>query len=99
MLHRSRLLTLLFAVLVLLSAQAAWAEDPALTGTWEHADGVNTITVVLNADGTGKMDTEPVKWSATGTTLSMTVAGEVIKYTVKLDGDSLTVSGGDLDKP
>ncbi len=99
MLHRSRLLTLLFAICLLLTSRTARAEDPPLAGTWEHADGPNTITVILNADGTGKMDAEAVRWSATGNTLSMTVAGEVIKYTVKLEGDSLTVSGGDLDKP
>src|SRR5262245_14544417 len=78
-----------------LAAQAA----PNLTGTWHAKEQGFTLVLVLNADGTGTFDDEPIKYAVKGGTLSVNDGGEVSNYTFALNGSSLRLSGGDLDQP
>jgi hypothetical protein len=89
-------LTLILALTLPTLAQ----DQPNLTGTWEHK-GANgeTITFTLNPDGSAKIDDEAAKYTVNGNTISVVLAGETIRYTFKLEGDAMTVSGGDLDQP
>jgi hypothetical protein len=87
-------------VMFTLSAMGQDAPPPGVAGTWEHK-GVagETITFILNPDGSAKIDDDAAKYTVAGNTISVVIDGETIRYTFKLEGDAMTVSGGDLDKP
>lgn len=78
-----------------LQAQA----DPRLVGTWECGEGDDKIVLELGADGKGTMDEDPITWRAQGETLEIGIEGEFLAYAIKMEGDKLRVSGGDLDQP
>ena len=83
-------------------ATAALALDRNdVAGTWEYYDPAagETYRFVLNADGTGTVDDEPVTYTVRGNTVRVKTPDDVLEYTVALKGDVLTVSGGDLDEP
>jgi hypothetical protein len=101
MIARLAPLALTLALILPTLAPHATAQDqPNLAGAWEHK-GANgeTITFTLNPDGSAKIDDEAAKYTVSGNTIAVVLAGETIRYTFKLDGDTMTVSGGDLDKP
>jgi hypothetical protein len=81
------------ALVVAAALLAAGAQtDPRLVGRW----GVGDQTIlVLEADGGGRNDEGPVRWSAAGGVLSMTAAdGSADRASYRIDGDTLT-----LDSP
>ena len=76
------------AATMLLSAGAQL--DPGLVGTWNAA---GEPFLVLNADGTGRMEEGPVRWEAAGGVLAVQAAdgsGDRVAY--RLSGDALTLS-------
>ena len=87
-------------LLFIITLSAMGQDAPSIAGTWEHK-GANgeTITFTLNPDGSAKIDDEAAKYTVAGNTISVVIDGETIRYTFKVEGDSMTVSGGDLDKP
>src|SRR5687768_1207836 len=88
--------------LLLAQAHAAFAVDgEQLAGTWEYYDAAagETYRFVLNADGTGTVDDEAVTYTVSGNKVRIKMEDEVLEYAVALKGDTLTVSGGDLDGP
>jgi hypothetical protein len=87
-------LALIAAVALVRPACAA----DAIVGTWEN-QGADRLVVVFEAGGTGKMNGTPIKWSLAGQRLTLVAEGDTHEYSIKLDGDTLTVSGGDLDAP
>lgn len=100
------------ALLVLAFASYAGAQSSQpepLCGTWEWKGGGAAITLTLASDGTGSLDKSAITWTGGGGvtytpegftgTLSITEGANVNKYAWKLLGDSLTLSGGDLDAP
>jgi len=93
--------TRLYLTLVLLFGVApALAQlAPNLTGTWKAKEGDVTVTLVLNADGTGRLDNAKIKYAVRGRTLSIDDSGTVNNYSFELAGNKLTVSGGDLKQP
>ena len=99
----SRYVSSLLAIsLVLHVATCALADlKDDLVGTWEykHAPTGLVLSMTLKADGSGVTDDEPMRWSASGNTLTVVQDGETTRYTVRLDGNSLHASGGDLDEP
>ena len=84
-----------------LGAGVSGADAPNLVGAWEFKDPASgeSSTVVFNADGTGALNSDAVRYAVVGDRIRIVVAGETIEYGFKLDGDALTVSGGDLDRP
>lgn len=91
-----------WAAVILCIAPAALALDRNdIAGTWEYHDPAagETYRFVLNADGTGTVDGEPVTFTVRGNTVRVKTEDDVLEYTVALKGDTLTVSGGDLDEP
>lgn len=90
------------ALVVFFTTNARAADAPAVAGVWEYKDpavAANSITFTLNPDGTGKVDDDAVTYTVTGNTIKIITGGETAAYTFKIDGDTMTVSGGDLDKP
>ena len=104
----SRSITIAGAIALLITALAATGVGagrapvpPVLVGTWEHRDADGEVTrVVLNDDGTGKMDDDSITFTATDDAIDIKVDGEVIRYKYVREADGrITVSGGDLDEP
>jgi hypothetical protein len=91
-----------YFALIVIAAPAFAADPPAVTGVWEYKDpavAANSITFTLNPDGTGKVDDDAVTYTVSGNTIKIVTGGETVAYTFKIDGDTMTVAGGDLDKP
>lgn len=79
----------------------AKAQQGKLQGTWHNNSFGYQMTLILNADGSGEFDGEAITYATQGNKFTMTVVaeGETNVYTYVLEGNSLTVSGGDLDAP
>lgn len=96
-------LTSLLLVSIACHAQigAKAKQSSQLTGIWQNSQFGYQMTLMLNADGTGEFDGEQVKYTAKGGVLSLTITSqqETNNYSYALNGNSLTVSGGDLDQP
>ncbi|MEJ0054808.1 MAG: hypothetical protein WDN75_03645 [Bacteroidota bacterium] len=66
-------------------------------GVWQNNQFGYQMTLMLQPDGTGEFDGEPIKFSTQGNSLSITVGTTITKYVYSLQENSLTLSGGDLD--
>lgn len=90
---------IVMAICVLSLASQAWAaSNTALVGTWNGEFGGEPFQLVLNADGTGRMD-GPIQWQVQGNKLVITEDDGSIAYNFVLKGSKMTVSGGDLEAP
>jgi hypothetical protein len=98
---RHRFIWMLVTALIVVAHGARADLKDDLVGTWEykHPPTGFVLSMTLGADGSGVMDDEPMKWSAAGDTLTVVQDGETQRYTIRLDGNSLHASGGDLDEP
>ncbi len=90
---------LIFAWLLLPGSGLLAQSTPNLTGTWHAKEHGFTMILVLRPDGTGTFDDEAIKYKIIGNKLAITEDGEINNYTFTLKGNSLTLSGGDLDQP
>jgi hypothetical protein len=88
---------LLSLVLMVLTSASVSAQQPSLVGSWQSPDV--GLKVTFNADGTGVLDGAPIKYSVRGTQLIVDEAGTTNIYSFKMDGNLLSVSGGNLDMP
>src|SRR3974377_525428 len=70
-----------------------------LQGTWEAREGALTITLSLGAGGAGKLDGASIKYTVKDNILLVDDSGVINKYSYELNGNVLTLSGGDLQKP
>src|SRR5260221_14667987 len=96
---RTRTIRAVFSFGLVPFATRAFAADvPSVAGVWEYNDPVvaNSIPFTLNADGTGKVDDEAVRYPVVGDKINIVTGGDTISYTFKITGDTMTVSGGDL---
>jgi hypothetical protein len=97
--------TIAMAALLGFAAIPAVAQDPSVLGTWEASlkDAKRKDaprTVIVRADSSASYGTETVRWRLTGPkTILLALGGEWVSYDFKIDGDKLTLSGGDLEKP
>ena len=99
----SRNIFRLFVILMVLNV-AAHAQIGAkvqqgakIFGLWQNSQFGYQMTLMLNADGNGEFDGEPIKFTTQGNKLSIAQAGQTTAYTYTLQENSLTLSGGDLD--
>ena len=91
---------LAFALCMLVPLSSARAQGmPDLVGAWREKDSSSPMTLVLNADGTGKLDEDSIKYTVRGDRIVVDQGGDANTYTFRLSGDTLTDSGGDLDQP
>lgn len=67
-------------------------------GIWQNSQFGYQMTLMLNPDGSGEFDGEMIKFTTEGSKLSIVDRGQATVYTFSLQGNSLTLSGGDLEK-
>lgn len=80
------------------SAQiGAKTQQTKIYGIWQNSQFGYQMTLMLNADGSGEFDGEMIKFTTQNNQLSLTQAGQTTVYTYSLQGNALTLSGGDLD--
>lgn len=66
-------------------------------GIWHNSDFGYQMTIILNPDGSGEFDGEVIRYTLQGNQLKMVVEGISSTYVYALNGNSLTLSGGDID--
>lgn len=83
-------------VVVLIAAQA-----PAkLTGNWQAKAGDEVRHIMVRNDSSAQFGDDIARWRVVGDSLWITLGDGVWQvYGMKLGGDKLTISGGDLEKP
>ena len=93
-------------LLALLPAQPALAQEPsgqALSGLWQLEKGQvksdGPKTVMIRADSSASWGKETVRWRLKPGEIMIALGGEWETYKLKLKGDRLTLSGGDLADP
>jgi len=91
----------IFFLPLLLTAQigAKLQQQNKIYGLWQNAQFGYQMTLMLNPDGSGEFDGEMIKYTTEGPKLSIVERGQATVYSFSLQGNSLTLSGGDLEKP
>lgn len=88
-----------------LKSSKAEAEAPAdtagspIAGTWTIQAQSGAITLDLKTDGTGTFNSAALQWQYNQKILILSIGGQTVMYNTTLAGDSLTLSGGDLQQP
>ena len=90
-------LILLFVSLSATAQIGTKVQQQKIYGIWQNSQFGYQMTLMLNPDGNGEFDGEPIKFVTQSTKLSITVASTTTDYVYTLQGNSLTLSGGDLD--
>lgn len=73
-------------------------QKESIYGIWHNNQFGYQMTLILNKDGSGEFDREVVKFVTSANSLTITQDGNTTTYTYALQGGSLKLSGGDLDK-
>lgn len=99
-----RILSTLFLTAITLSVFAqigAKMQQNKIQGIWQNNSSGMQMTLILNADGTGEFDGEAIKYTTKDNKFNLMVDGgsQTLVYNYNLQGNSLTLSGGDLDTP
>ncbi|MEO7353854.1 MAG: hypothetical protein ABIZ70_05815 [Gemmatimonadales bacterium] len=102
-----RAAVVLFALLAtgLPAAASAQTAAPDYTGTWKVDAGADVKNgpreVIIRGDSSASWGKETVRWRIKGEKISIALGGEWETYKVKLKPkeSTLTLSGGDLQKP
>lgn len=96
-----KLIALAFAVLFIpvysYSQIGAKTQQNKIHGVWQNTSNGQQMTLILNADGSGEFDGSEIKFTAQANKLSISADGKTTNYTYILQGNSLTVSGGDIE--
>ncbi len=74
-------------------------QDQGLTGTWIGTIEGQEWEAVFRDDGTFTLNGNPGTYTFDGWQLTVSVGGESGTYDVELSGDTMRLSGGDLDAP
>jgi len=103
-----RLACMLFVAAALLPAgghaQTKAAPAPAIQGTWRvdaaSVTGTGPRDVIIRADSSASWGKETVRWRLPDPgKIMIALGGEWETYRMKIKGDKLTLSGGDLSEP
>lgn len=98
---RIGLLLVLAAVAIPMAAQDPSGEK--LSGLWQLEKGKvksdGPKTVMIRSDSSASWGKETVRWRLKPGQIMIALGGEWETYTLKLKGDRLTLSGGDLGDP
>jgi hypothetical protein len=68
-------------------------------GIWHNHQFGYQMTLILQPDGNGEFDGEPIRFAVQGNKLTVMTHGESTVYTFALAVNTLTLSDGDLDGP
>ena len=70
-----------------------------ITGSWQAETPDGPQTVVVRSDSTASFGEETVRWRIKADTIFIQFGDEWVGYNFLLEGNSLTLSGGDLMDP
>lgn len=70
-----------------------------LAGTWVHTVNNQDIVLLFYANGSGEFEGEAITYTTANGKLSLKNGSGIITYGYTLNGNKLTLSGGDLQKP
>lgn len=94
------------ALLLVITAGPVQAQQPtgtALSGLWQLEQGKvkssGPKTVMIRSDSSASWGKETVRWRLKPGEIMIALGGEWETYKLKLKGDRLTLSGGDLGDP
>ena len=73
-------------------------QQEKIYGLWQNSQFGYQMTLMLSPDGSGEFDGEIIKFIAQANKLAITQNGATTNYAYNLQGNSLTLSGGDLDQ-
>lgn len=71
--------------------------ESSLVGTWQYSQEGEVQTLTLNRDGTGSLNNDQIQYRVQGSLLSVSTQSSTIVYTFALQGNRLTVTGGDIE--
>ncbi len=78
-------------------------QGPAVSGTWELEKGKvkaeGPKTVVIRPDSSASWGKETVRWRLRSDQIMIALGGEWEVYSLRVRGQRLTLSGGDLPEP
>lgn len=100
-----RILFLIFLILFIFPVSAHTSvkiQENKIQGTWNtNSSSDDQMILKLKADGTGELDGEAIKYTAKNNKFTITIVAEneTHVYYFKLEGNSLTISGDDLEVP
>jgi len=91
------------ALLLLLSGTALAAQgrgSPRLEGKWEAHTDDGPRLIMVRSDSSAQFGDQVARWRVVGDSVWFTMGDGVWNvYGLRMQGDKLTISGGDLDKP
>jgi len=87
--------------MVIVAAAVAAAQAPVrFTGNWQARAGDEIRHIMVRGDSSAQFGQDVARWRVVGDSLWITLGDGVWEvYGMKLAGDKLTISGGDLEKP
>jgi len=68
-------------------------------GTWEAKADAEVHEIIIRADSSASYGTETVRWRVKADTLMIALGEEWVCYTLRVRGDKMTLSEGDLQEP
>src|SRR5438034_544939 len=81
-------------------AAAAVQAPRRVTGNWQARAGDEIRHIMVRGDSSAQFGEQVARWRIVGDSLWLALGDGVWQvYGMKLDGDKLTLSGGDLEKP
>jgi len=90
----------LAAGLTLLLAAPAAAQTPRIEGRWQARTSEAIHHIMVRGDSSAQFGEQIARWRAVGDSLWLTIGDGVwMVYGMRLQGDRLTLSGGDLEEP
>ncbi len=97
---RGLLTLLLFVALPAAVVAAQGRTTPRLEGKWEAHTDDGPRLIMVRSDSSAQFGDQVARWRVVGDSVWFTMGDGVWNvYGLKVQGDKLTISGGDLDKP
>ena len=98
-----RIAVLLLTLVAAVPAEAQAPSGETLSGLWQLEKGKvksdGPKTVMIRADSSASWGKETVRWRLKPGEIMIALGGEWETYKLKVKGDRLTLSGGDLADP
>ncbi len=95
-----RFVLLSLTLLVLPAVGRAQSEGRnTLLGTWEAKADAEVHEIIIRADSSASYGTETVRWRIKADTMMIALGDEWVCYTMRVRGDKMTLSDGDLVEP
>jgi hypothetical protein len=92
-----KILLFCLGVFHLASAQIGAKMQSKIYGIWQNNQQGFQLMLILNPDGNGEFDGQTIQFKVQPKILAITAEGITTSYNYQLNGNSLTLSGGDLE--